>query len=497
LAIAPASATLTLGSPLSLKITMLNAAGKPVPAGSDTSLRLTLTTLRSLRELNSRGAGTSQAPARGANTLDQRTISLAPQQLFSRLEGVLPRGRSDVTVKVLSQQTGQIRLFAESSNLSPGEAVLIVVGKSAQLNAYAWSDPGPGTGHEIVLEPVVWRPRASAPAQARMKLELNAPGVPARIDGNRWVADFSVALKSVADSRYLAAPEQIRIMLKVLSGSAKFDQEEVRIETGQASSEPFCLRSGPGGQIKLEAAQIQTGALRIDGHQIPFEFARGTVASHLVLRVIDAPALANNLAAITVEVRALQEGPDKTPSVVRAEDESLLERVVSFSTDRGFGIRFDGGSNKVTIPQNQEFGEIKLFSSLPAKDLKLSAQSTNGLGQPIYGDVRVSFEVPLRPILCAILGGLLWGVCMHFLRKAAWLPSLIRGGVGGFLIYVVLFFGALMVSYADLTGLPLDLAKLPSQSSLAAVVIGLLGAGPAASLLESTARLSGRGRKSG
>jgi hypothetical protein len=523
LVITPSSATVTAGKAMSFKITMFDAVGRPAPANSDLSVELTLTTLRSLDAVKKQISETLKnqvgTQAGQSKTLDQRSIGLASGQTLNRLEVLFAKGQSDVTVKALIKQTGQIRLFAESSRFSPGEAVLIVVSPATNSSKYGWSG-GPSINDYqgwasansspvaqlssvyssnlgIELQPL-WQTAAlrepvSPPVQAgSFALELNGPGIEARIDKGAWIADFYVALKSGTKAEYLPAPEEIKIILKVLNGAAWFDPMTVSVRAGQAISETFFLRSRVGGKTELAATPIQTGSLKIRADRISYPLQPGTRAEYLKLNPIGGPALANNLDPVTIEVRAMQKGADGQEYVVTADEESLSERLVSFRIEGGFGARFEHGNNQVRIPKGQDSGQIKIFSNLPAGALRVSAVSTNGLQNEIHGEpTTVSFQLPAWPFVSAIVGGLVWGVGIRLLRKTRWVPSLFRGGVGGFLFYVIVFFGALLVSYAELTGVPLDIARLPSASWLAAIVIGLVGAEPGAWFLESVGKRSG------
>jgi len=528
LAITPSPATVTTGQAVNFKIAMLDSAGRPMPTSGDRSVQLTLTTLGTLEAvkkqisaMQNRQTGIEQKTP-PPKALNKQIITLASGQSLSRLEGLFIKGQREVTVKVVTQQTGRIRLFAESSGFSPGEAVLIAVTPAIRSKKYsrtagesvydyaigamaklspltqitALSGGIPKTATQPLWLPALWSPQAPVSAVATAyKLELIPPGVQPRIDKGEWVADFSVALMPAAHTGYSLAPEEIRIILRVLQGAARFDPANVRIESKNAISETFVLRSRLGGKMELAAAPIQTGSLMIGEDRIPFEFQPGTHATHLRLTTIKGSALANNLDEVILEVRATQMGADGKEYVVRADDESLPERRVSFSAERGFGVRFENGSNQVTIPQGQDSIQIKLFSSLPSRELRVSAESTDGLQERILGDTIVSFQLPVWPIILAVIGGLVWGVGSWLVRKAALGQSLFRGSVGGFVFYIIVFFGALAMSYFEPTGLPLDIARLPTANSLAAFVIGLVGARLSGWVFESGARLLGKKQK--
>lgn len=507
LAISPGSATLTTGQPLSFKVTLLDSSNKPLPVSSDTVIQLTLTTLtkldeakKQLSELNAK----QQAQQRGVlkpaplKTLDQQTLTLAAGQKVVRLEGLLLKGRSDTTVKVVAQPVGQVRLFAESSRCSPGESVLIVVARAQRLSSTGQLTlpeaatpkakaplssrvtPESPTPH---LQPAFWQgppiqPLPASSAVPLVKLMLLDPRVPPILDRGEWVADFRVELLS-ATAQNWQATRDIAVIFKVLQGVARFDPVSLTIKAGSAISEPVKLRSKVGGQMELAVTPVAVDGLTVESHTLSYKFQEGTRSTQLSLHISGNTALANNLDEIVIEAMATTIGADGNTYLLRPSDEALSERRVSFSAEPSFGVRFTDGENQITIPANGESARIKLYSYLPVSKIRIKAQSTNGLQAVINGELKdadlLSFKLPTAAIISALLGGLIWGVSLKLRNKAAWGQGLFLGGVGGFAFYIVVFFGALAVGFAATASPVVMIAKLPTASWLAAFVIGLFG----------------------
>lgn len=516
----PSLTTLTLGQAATVKLALLDPVGKPLLVSSDLAVQLTLTTLPSLDAIKKYlNASASRLPSTGEQkprlkSLSQQTITLASGQSLGRLEGLVPKGQSEVTFRVVTQQSGQLRLFAEGARFTSGEVVLIAVtqkptyvqkkklvrafeifgNRAVMAGTLDWQSAdssgqvrsGPAKRMDFPLRlPAVWQTPA---ATAGLKLELIAPTVPPMIDRNEWAAEFSVALKSAVDEQYLLAQHNISIILRVLQGSARFDPAEITIKQNTALSARIFLRSRPGGKMELAAAPVQANGLRVTEHRLPFEFQLGTCATQLRLRPVKGAALANNQDEIVLEVQAVQKGEDGQEYVVSAENEALAERRISFAAS-GFGVRFENNQNQIVMPSNEVTGRVKLFSSLPG-NVEVSAESNNGLKSSIQGKSTISFRLPVWPIIMAVVGGVIWGLWLRFSRKLSIMQSLFNGPLGAFVFYVAIFFGALLVSQIKLGDWMLNITSLPTVSPLATFVIGLVG-GKLSDWLFSTSAKSG------
>lgn len=502
LEISPGSATLSVGQPMSFKITLRDATNKPLPVSSDTAVQLTLTTMakledakKQLNEMSARLLGSMPKPV-PLKPLDQQSLTLVAGQSVVRLEGLLPQGRSEATVKLTAQAAGQVRLYAECSRCSPGEAVLAVLipmrkpiilpipKKKSLFSNHLLPPPLP-----LRLQPVFWQPAppssppslevATAPS---IKLRLIAPTVPPTLERGEWVALFRAELLSAPHQNW-PPPRDLNVIFKVLQGAAQFDPVSLMMKAGDSISEPVKLRSKLGGPMELAVTPAQTAGLLIEPDTLSYQFQGGARATQLSLQPSGSTALANNLDEIVVEVMATTIGDDGQTYLMRPADEAMPERRVSFSTEPSFGVRFENGQNQITIKENEDSGRIKLYSSLPVSQIRVKAQAANGLRAVINGELKqgelLAFKLPTAALICALLGGLLWSLWLKLRAGASsslsWAQSLFRGLVGGFAFYVVVFFGALAVGYATTTSPVVSIAKLPTASWLAASVLGLIG----------------------
>lgn len=495
LEISPGSATLSVGQALSLKITLLDTANKPLPVSSDMAVQLTLTTLakledakKQLSEMSARLSGSVPKPL-PLKPLDQQSLTLIAGQSVVRLEGLLPAGRSEATVKLSAQAAGQVRLYAECSRCSPGEAVLAVlmpmrkpiilpIPKKKSL----FSNHMLPARLPLRLQPVLWQPAPPSPevvaTTPSIKLKLIAPTVPPTLERGEWVALFRVELLSAPNQNWQPARD-LNVIFKVLQGTAQFDPVSLAIKAGAVISEPVKLRSKLGGPMELAVTPAQTVGLLIEPDTVSYPFQAGARATQLNLQPSGSTALANNLDEIVVEVMATTIGDDGQTYLMRPADEAMPERRVSFSTEPSFGVRFENGQNQITIKENEDSGHIKLYSSLPVSQIRVKAQAANGLRAIINGELKqgelLAFKLPTAALICALLGGLLWSLWLKLRAGASWAQSLFRGLVGGFAFYVVVFFGALAVGYATTASPVVSIAKLPTASWLAASVLGLIG----------------------
>ena len=75
------------------------------------------------------------------------------------------------------------------------------------------------------------------------------------------------------------------------------------------------------------------------------------------------------------------------------------------------GVKFENGKGEVTIPKGSTEGTIKLFTGRSVSNLKIMAESWNGLRDKITSaaeGVRITFYFPWIQLLCALVGGLVF-----------------------------------------------------------------------------------------
>ena len=86
------------------------------------------------------------------------------------------------------------------------------------------------------------------------------------------------------------------------------------------------------------------------------------------------------------------------------------------------------------------------------------------------GEATVSFDLPWLQLLFAAVGGLL---LPGINRKPP--AAIALGSLGGLILYVLVFFGAVATGIFDIGRLAVAITKLPSENVLAAGVLGVVG----------------------
>ena len=491
LEISPGSATLTAGQPVSFTITRRGGDNKPAPVNADTPVQLILTTLAKLEDAKKQLGEPRPALLKA---LDQQTLSLGAGHSVARLEGLLLNGHSDVTVKVAAPSTGQARLFAECAKCALGEAVLAVVAAPAAQRQFklplpktkarvpflGWANNDPREAFVAWVRPALWQPPPPVAAENNPLINIVLvppdPAAKPRSDRDEREYDFRVRLYDASDPNWVA-PRDIIVDLKVLQGAAVFAPSELTINAGSAIGE-VKLRSKVSGEMKLVATSAPSPDLSFSAAKLAFPFTFRPSATKLYLWQIGNTALANNLDTIQIDVYAAFDEDNQTyPNT--AGDEAMPERRISFSVEPSLGVRFENGQSAITLPLKEDTGHLRLYSSLPTQPLTIRAQARNGQGAVITGELKgqesVSFKLPQKAIVFALIGGLVWGVGLWLLSKVAWGQGLFRGGVGGFVFYILIFFGAVAAGYLTTLSTVVTVAKLPTASWPAAFALGLIG----------------------
>jgi hypothetical protein len=118
-------------------------------------------------------------------------------------------------------------------------------------------------------------------------------------------------------------------------------------------------------------------------------------------------------------------------------------------------------------------GSIRLFSARPVSDLKVVADSWNGLRDNINAGEEgtpVNFSFPWLQLLFAMLGG----VTFPLLRRQTGL-SIAQGLVVGMIFFGLALFGAILSNPQKLGAISIALTKLPTENALASFILGFLG----------------------
>jgi hypothetical protein len=462
-----------VGREARIRIILLDGNGEQLNAPTNISLTLTITTLANLEAAKQKLATMSarqqqiRPEQRGSasKSLDNQRVTLSAGASVFQVTGHFPTGEPELELKFIAWQTGRIRVFAEAPKLFPGDAGIIVLRTApAQMNRLPLSsrmDPPERRSGPVVLRLVSRRLQQPSGLQ----LVFQPPGIDPVPDRGELVSKFYVELHSAANDQYVPAPENIQVVLRVTSGRARFHPNTITIPRGEVLSGETELRSRTGGNVSLTAGAVQASTA-----MLPYEFPPGTLATKLRLNPTPSVAMANGLEAISLVVTAVRVEADGTDRVMKSDDEGMDERVVTFRILKGVGLRFEQGQNQITLAKGQSSGQIKLMSSLPVGGAQVVAESINGLNKPIAGDTKVSFYFPWWPLGCAVLGGLVYAVLR---RRTA--INIAWGMLGGFALYVLALFGAIGVGMLEFGGIPVLVAKLPTDNILGASLLGLLG----------------------
>jgi hypothetical protein len=283
------------------------------------------------------------------------------------------------------------------------------------------------------------------------------------------VGRFKVVLLSPGNEPE-RAPRDITVILRVDGGYAKFDPDTLTIPEGEAMSrKPAELRTRAGGSITVSASSPRINNVRIIPVNRTYEFSPGIHSTTLSVQRQQENAYANGLDAIELRVEALQDGRAIAPEEEGMEERKIFFRFIGDSQ----GVKFENGKGEVTIPKGQQTGTIKLFAVRSISDLKVMAESWNGLRNKISSTaegVPISFSFPWIQLLCALIGG----VVFSLLGKQDW-RGLAWGAVIGVFFFSLAFFGALLSDPQKLGTVSVVVTKLPTENALASLILGFLG----------------------
>lgn len=453
------TATFYVGQQGKFDIVLFDPYGKRVDAPTDLETTIIVTTFESLDQakawLNSANISpSSQKPSK------TRAVGLESGQEASRTKIIHRKGEQDETVHLLSNQPGALHIFVESPNIATGETLVVVLKPRRSMKGVAQLTEQPTS--EMRMMPIQYQ--TSRVNQVKLDFLPSRPTIYTR-DGDQ-IAYFKVVLQS-ATNEFEEASREISVILQVDEGYANFTPDKLTIPKGQVvSTEQAELRTRPGGSIKVSALTSRSN--NITSVTRTYSFTPGVHSTSLSVQKQRESAYANGLDEIELVVAALQDGRAITP-----EEEGMAERKIFFHfVGDSQGVRFENGKSEITIPKGQHTGTIKLFSVRSVGDLKVVAESRNGLRTQINSasDVPIQFAFPWLPMLCALIGGVTFPLLARHDRR-----GLAQGLVVGGIFFGLALFGAILSNPQKLGAVSVTLTKLPTENALASFILGFVG----------------------
>jgi len=462
------TATFYVGKEGSFKLVLFDQYGKRVAAPKDLKTTITVTTLSSVDEAR-KWMGSQKTKPQSVLQARLRKISIEPGQQAAQLTITHQQGAEDVTVSLVSKTAGVLYIFVESSGIAPGDTTVAVV-KPKSVFQRRSVRPFDSVSAPLRMIPIAVQLSGDQFKVDQFKLDLQPAKPIIQTDQGCQVGYVKVILKT-ATNELVQAPKDIKVLLQVNDGYAWFEPDTLTIPEGDAiSPEPAALMTKPGGVITVSASTNKINNVSITPvTNQAIRFDPGPHSTVLSLQKTQSSAYANGLDELELRVEALQEG-----RAIRPEEEGMAERTITFRfLGDAQGVKFQDGKSELTIPKGQQTGSIKLFSVRPVSDLKVVAESWNGLQGKISsgdGGVPLKFSFPWGPLFCALLGGIL----LPLLRQDFWI-GLVRGAAAGIILFTVAFFGALLSDPQKIGTVSIALTKLPTESVLASFILGFLG----------------------
>ena len=446
--------TVAVGRPAAIDIEMYSSTGAKTPAAADTLVTLTITTLPSLDAARKDSGSAASAQAK-PTSLEKQQIVLPAGVNVRRITGIFPRGEGDVEFTVTPNAAGRIRVFAEAAGVEPGSALIAVTDR-----LYVLPKARPPVGD------VQWASFTQQEAPS-VKLVIEDSGNDVFRRDGLLAQKFFVSLQT-GDGADVATPSDLPVTLRVHKGKGRFEPRTLTIAANEAVSRlPAELKSSLGGEVEIGARSTLP---EIAEARRPYTFEPGLRTTELLVTPLSPSALANGLDVISIDVQAVYRATaDSERIVVRAEQEELAERVVKFRFKKGTA-RFVGGKSEIVIPKNESSGSIAIIATSPSNGVVIEAYSNNGLEERVMGEATVSFDLPWLQLLFAAVGGLL---LPGINRKPP--AAIALGSLGGLILYVLVFFGAVATGIFDIGRLAVAITKLPSENVLAAGVLGVVG----------------------
>ena len=511
LAITVSPNTVTVGGEANVKISRLDTSGAPAAPSSELTVTLTLTTLETLEAAKRR---LSEKRSRPSQLASQQAAALPSDADSIQYTCNYPSGRKEIQLKVKSERAGRLNIFAESRGMFPGSTLLVVLKSSKSAPAKTTRPGGSTTSFHYTavsgglipatrLIPAIWAPSPLLTTwdEKQYQLYFTTTGGCAYVQDKEWVSEYFLTLGKTGskDGDYALAPREIQIDLEV-TGGVTLASKRVTIKPSESRSEKIYVKSRSASNTKgdLIATVIRGGASLIRlSERFKYDITPCVYATYLLLEPPAWTALPNGVDGVTITVSAQRREEDGDKYVLTG-DELLEEREVYFDHTGGIGFRFvdekKQETNRIVIPRNKYSGQITLLGILPAKDLRISAHSENCLRDRIRSETenepKYSFKWPWGALALTMLGGLLCSsllalpgrlaqtdtirVAFLSLLRRSW-PKLLWGCVIGLLLFCLLFYGAVTSGSVPLFGLEVDLAKLPIRSSMAALILGVVG----------------------
>ena len=461
------TATFYVGQPGKFKVVLRDQYGNRLDSPRDLETTITITTLGNLdqaREWMASRSRTQQQYRPPVSKSRERRITLAQGQEAAQMTIIHRQGEEDVNVYFLSNHPGLLYIFAESPGVARGGTAVAVLKSKGSIQRRIFQ-PFDSVSSTVRMMPIQWRPDLAS----QFKLDL----VPARptntqINQAEQVENFKVVLQSATDE-LVAAPHDLVVILRVDNGYARFEPDTLTIPEGQAiTPKPATLRTRAGGSITVSASSTRINNARVVPVTRTYEYTPGIHSTTLSVQKERDNACANGRDEIILRVQALQDGRAITP-----EEEGMEERKVFFHfIGDSRGVKFENGSGEVTIPKGSTDGTIKLFSVRSVGNLKIVAESWNGLRNRITSaadGVPVMFYFPWIQLLWALVGGLVFPLLSRE-DPRGWVKGIALGGV---------FFGLALLGAISgpqqLGPVGIAVTKLPTESAFASFILGFVG----------------------
>jgi len=453
------TATFYVGQTGKFNIVLLDQYGKRLDSPRDLETTITLTTLESLDQARDWLASKKSLPS-ADKVSKTRRVTLARGQAASRTKIIFRRREEDEGVYLTSNEPGPLHIFVESPNMATGETLVIVL-KSKRTPTRV-SQFAEQLSSEVRMMPIQFQ----AGQSNHLKLDLLPSKPTISTDQGDQIGYFKVVLQS-ANDEFEKASQEISVILQVVEGYASFTPDQLTIPQGEVISPKQAeLRTRPGGSITVSASTSRDH--NITPVSRTYEFTPGVHSTSLSVQKQRDSAYANGLDEIELRVSALQENRAITP-----EDEGMTERKIFFHfIGDSQGVKFENGKSEITIPKGEHTGTIKLFSVRSVSDLKVVADSRNGLRDQINstGEVMIHFAFPWLPMLCALLGGVTFPLLAKQDRR-----GLAQGLVVGGIFFGLALFGAILSDPQKVGSVSVTLTKLPTENALASFILGFVG----------------------
>jgi hypothetical protein len=460
------TATLYVGKKGKFNIVLLDQYGNRLDAPNDFRTTITVTTLDTLDQAKEwlASKGTGQKTSQQAIVPRSRGVTLGRGQPVARIITIHRKGEQDESIDLLSYQPGTLHIYVESQNIATGETVVIVLEtKLPKPKPARRSKPGLAAA---MIVPALFQ--GDQEEQLKLDFQPQTKPILQPFQGDQ-VAAFKVALWSARDDVPVKAPQDLLVVLRVVDGYAKFLPDTLIIHRGEViANEAAELRTRPGGDITINASTSRVGNIRIIPVSRTYHFEPGIRSTSLSVQKQRDSAYANGLDAIELRVEALQDVRAITP-----EEEGMEERRVFFRfIGDSQGVKLEN-NGEVRIPKGQQTGTIKLFSARPVSDLKVVAESRNGMKEGITSGndgIPVSFSFPWFQLVCAMGGGVLFPLLLRRDRM-----KLAQGLVVGVIFFGLALFGAVLSDPQKIGTISIVLTKLPTENSFASFILGFLG----------------------